>query len=170
MPAVPPSPSVRNCLHASGVRRGRGCAPSQAKTRYYRKGLRVSNARGIATRRVCHRVGSHGRVPYLPRLSTYIRVGFFPRSAGVVRGLQTLGWRVEYLSALSLLACMFRGLQTLGYSCGVASPLLPLAGGVSSALRSWLAWVWCVSACRVRGLQTLGWRVEYLSALSRGVA
>ncbi len=134
MPAVPPSPSVRNCLQASGVRRGRRCAPSQAKTRYYRKGLCVTIARGIATRRVCHRVGSRGRVPCLPHFHTYICVPS--------EGYKPSVTRVEWLR--HSLRCLRGGVECSNprvvfttLALRVVSPCglrLPLAGGVSSAV------------------------------------
>ncbi len=118
MPAVPPSPSVRNCLQASGVRRGRRCTPSQAKTRYYREALCVTNAMPHATRRVCHRVGSHGKVPYLPHFHTYICVP----SEGYKPSVTLVEWLRH--SCLLRVGCPLRcGRGWRG--CGVSPPACP---------------------------------------------
>ncbi len=136
------------------LRRGVRMHPVAGEDATCREGLRVTIARGIATRRICHRVGSRGKAPCLPVLFyAHLCPLFSHVPAGVSEGRgDPRGMCGVPIGTLRFLVAI-RGLQTLGYSCGVAPPLLPLAGGVSSALRAWLACAWRAPACRVRGSQ-----------------
>ncbi len=156
MLAMPPSPTATRRAQLPVSQQGATVArmrPVAGEDATCHNAPRVTNAKPLATRRICHRVGSQRKAPCLPVLFyAHLCPLFSHVPAGVSEGLgDPRGMCGVPIGTLRFLV-VIRGLQTLGYSCGVAPPLLPLAGDVSSALRAWLACAWRAPAGVSEGL------------------